>query len=72
MHLLYSESSLRFASPGWPFLRIAKIYISFNSESREEQDGILKFLLGATVAKLWPNLECNGDEKDKGRFLLYL
>ena len=23
------------------------------------------------MAKLWPNLECNGDEKNKGRFFLY-
>ena len=63
------KSSLHFASPGKPFLCKD---ISFDSKSCEEQDGVYRLIMGATMTKLLPNLQCNGDEKDKGRFLLYL
>ena len=52
-------------SPGQPLLGHMITYISFSSESNDKWDGISRFTVQATMAKLWPNLQCNGDKKDK-------
>jgi len=43
-----------FSSTGQPFCLHVIFHIPFKSESRVKQDGVYRFQIGPSMAKLWP------------------